>query len=362
MPISFPHLGTFTYVMQSIAQEMNRTDMVVPNKPTNRTKQIGARYSPEFICTPFKILLGSTIEVLERGAFEILGTLFVDYCRLGYYTPVMELILEDLGFDFEFMYLNYDQPIPFIQEMKRRSKGISYLGTARAFQIGWIKNRYLDIVEKYLNTYRAIEITKGTTEALAEDAYKLIIETRKMSSIRKLPKRIHKMFREQVDIDKKADPLKVGIVGELYAVIEPAINLDIIRRLNHLGVVVYNPISFTRWLDIGARCNIFKKLHFKEAIKKARPYVGYRMGGKTQESIGYTIMCKEKGFDGMVHLYPFTCMPEIIARSIIPQLSKDYNIPILSLVLDEHTGEAGLQTRLEAFVDLLDQKRKANDG
>ena len=35
-------------------------------------------------------------------------------------------------------------------------------------------------------------------------------------------------------------------------------------------------------------------------------------------------------------------------------------IPILSLVLDEHTGEAGLQTRLEAFVDLLDQKRKAN--
>ncbi|MHA1366360.1 MAG: CoA protein activase [Candidatus Heimdallarchaeota archaeon] len=361
MPISFPHLGTFTYVMQSIAQEMNRTDMVVPNKPTNRTKQIGARYSPEFICTPFKMLLGSTIEVLERGAYEILGTLFVDYCRLGYYTPVMELILEDLGFDFEFMYLNYDQPVPFIMEMKRRSRGVSYLGTARAFQVGWVKNRYLDIVERYLNTYRAIELSKGTTEAIAENCYKKIVEARKMRNIRKLPKMIHESFKE-VELDKKANPLKVGIVGELYAVIEPAINLDIMRRLNHLGVVVYNPISFTRWLDIGRRCNIFKKLDFKTAIEKAKPYVGYRMGGKTQESIGYTIMCKEKGFDGMVHLYPFTCMPEIIVRSIIPQLSKDYNIPILSLVLDEHTGEAGLQTRLEAFVDLLEQKRKANGG
>jgi len=58
-----------------------------------------------------------------------------------------------------------------------------------------------------------------------------------------------------------------------------------------------------------------------------------------------------------VHLYPFTCMPEIITRAIAPEISMKHDMPFLSLVVDEHTGEAGFQTRLEAFVDLL-QRRK----
>ena len=62
----------------------------------------------------------------------------------------------------------------------------------------------------------------------------------------------------------------------------------------------------------------------------------------------------------MIHLSPFTCMPEIIAKSILPQVSKDLNIPVLSITVDEHTGEAGVITRLEAFIDLL--KRNHQKG
>ncbi|NHJ87566.1 MAG: hypothetical protein FK734_19045 [Asgard group archaeon] len=352
MPISFPYLGSFTFVFESIARAMGRKDIVMPNKPTYKTKQLGARYSPEFICTPFKMILGTYLEVLEKGAYELVGTLFVDYCRLGYYTPVVELILEDLGYDFEFMYLNFNQPLDFIKEMKRRTEGLTYLGTARAFQIGWVKNRFIDLVDKYLNSYRAVEITKGSTEAVAEKAYRVIVETEGMCNIRKLRYVIPKMFSE-VEIDTKAHPLKVAVVGELYAVVEPAINLDVMKRLNELGVISETPITFTRWIDIGARMNIFKKKHFREAVKRAKPYVGYRLGGKTQESLGSIVMYKEENWDGVVHLYPFTCMPEIVTRSILPQVSKEHDIPVLSLVLDEHTGETGYQTRLEAFTELL---------
>ncbi|HUT80247.1 MAG TPA: hypothetical protein VMZ29_03515 [Candidatus Bathyarchaeia archaeon] len=360
MAISFPHVGSFTYVMESIVREMNRNDVVVPNKPTKRTKQLGAQYSPEFICTPFKMLLGSFIEVLEQGAHELVGTLFVDYCRLGFYTPIYELILEDMGFDFEFLYLNFDQPIGFIKEMKNRTKGLGYLDTIRAFQIGWVKNRRIDQIDKYLNSYRAVELSKGSTEAVAEEAYQLVVQTKGMKNIRKLRKIISNMFEETVEIDKKANPLKVCVLGELYAVVEPAINLYVMKRLNKLGVIADTPISFTRWIDIGARMNFFNKPEFKIEIKKAKPYVQYRLGGKTQESIGGIIDFKEKGWDGVIHLYPFTCMPEIITRSIIPQVSKDCDIPVLSLVVDEHTSETGYQTRVEAFVDLL-SRRKNNE-
>ena len=52
-----------------------------------------------------------------------------------------------------------------------------------------------------------------------------------------------------------------------------------------------------------------------------------------------------------------TCMPEIVSRSILPQIERDYSIPILYLIVDEQTGEAGFQTRLEAFVDYIGRDR-----
>ena len=60
---------------------------------------------------------------------------------------------------------------------------------------------------------------------------------------------------------------------------------------------------------------------------------------------------------------PFSCMPEIVAQNILPKVSRNENIPILELVLDEQTGKAGNITRIEAFVDLVMRKklRREND-
>jgi len=62
--------------------------------------------------------------------------------------------------------------------------------------------------------------------------------------------------------------------------------------------------------------------------------------------------------DGMIHIFPFTCMPELVAQTILTKVQKDLDIPILTLVIDEHTAMGGVETRLEAFVDLLERRRK----
>ncbi|MHA2357537.1 MAG: CoA protein activase [Candidatus Heimdallarchaeaceae archaeon] len=361
MSLSYPYLGTFSYALEAIARGMNRHDIIVPNEPTYKTKQLGSRHSPEFVCTPFKMLLGSIIEVLERGAYQIVATVFVDFCRLGCYSPLSDIILNDLEYDCELINLDWHQKAEFFSNFRKLTGDLSAVQAFQAFRKGWIKNRYVDLVDELLYSYGAVEITKGSAKNVAERAYQDIVHTQGMRNIRKLPKVIRTMFDKEVEIDKKARPMKVAILGELYAVIEPSINLYIMRRLNELGVVAHTPITFTRWIDLGKRLNFFKKQHHEKAIKLAKPYLGYRLGGKAQESIGGTIYYKNQGWDGVIHLYPFTCMPEIISRSILPQISKEYDIPVLSLVLDEHTGEAGLQTRLEAFVDLLERKRQEND-
>ena len=72
--------------------------------------------------------------------------------------------------------------------------------------------------------------------------------------------------------------------------------------------------------------------------------------------MGNSVTYARNNLDGIVHIAPFTCMPEIVAQSILKEVSQQEDIQILSLVFDEHTAEAGLMTRLEAFVDLLSRK------
>jgi predicted nucleotide-binding protein (sugar kinase/HSP70/actin superfamily) len=52
------------------------------------------------------------------------------------------------------------------------------------------------------------------------------------------------------------------------------------------------------------------------------------------------------------------CMPEIVSKSILPTISKDLDFPVMSLVVDDMTGEAGYITRIEAFIDLLERRRE----
>ncbi len=66
----------------------------------------------------------------------------------------------------------------------------------------------------------------------------------------------------------------------------------------------------------------------------------------------------KEGVDGVIHIFPFTCMPELVAQTILSKVQKDLHIPILTLIIDEHTGRGGVESRLEAFIDLLERRRR----
>jgi predicted nucleotide-binding protein (sugar kinase/HSP70/actin superfamily) len=53
-------------------------------------------------------------------------------------------------------------------------------------------------------------------------------------------------------------------------------------------------------------------------------------------------------------------MPESTVAPVLDAISEDYSLPVLRLVFDEHSGEAGVDTRLEAFVDILKRKKKGH--
>ena len=75
--------------------------------------------------------------------------------------------------------------------------------------------------------------------------------------------------------------------------------------------------------------------------------------------VGEYIDKAKAGFDGFVHEYPFTCMPEVTARTIITnKLKKIYDLPVIYFSFDEQSGMEGFRTRLEAFCDLMNSRRE----
>ena len=56
----------------------------------------------------------------------------------------------------------------------------------------------------------------------------------------------------------------------------------------------------------------------------------------------------------------FPCGPDSLVNEII--LRRVKGIPILNLVLDGQEGSAGLETRLESFVDIIKIKKEDQHG
>ena len=90
--------------------------------------------------------------------------------------------------------------------------------------------------------------------------------------------------------------------------------------------------------------------------KAALPYLKRDIGGDGWESVGEKVL-QAKEYDGLIHLAPFTCMPETVAQNIMSSTKE--NIPVLTVLCDEQLAKPGMLTRLEAFVDLLKHKQKS---
>jgi predicted nucleotide-binding protein (sugar kinase/HSP70/actin superfamily) len=122
------------------------------------------------------------------------------------------------------------------------------------------------------------------------------------------------------------------------------------------GVSIKRELSPSWWVKNTVLSPI--KLNSLNIRRASREYLPLYIGGHARECIGEAVLAKEKGFDGAIQIFPMGCMPEIVSKAILPTISKDKNFPILTLVVDEMTGEAGYVTRIEAFLDLLERRKE----
>ncbi len=361
--IGFAYMGTVPIVVKMLLEDLGHA-VIVPEVPTAKTLSLGTKYAPEFACMPLKIVLGTYIEVLERGADTIVTTGGVGPCRAGQYAQIQEAILRELGYDFEMIVLEPPRCniLDFLGKIRRLNAARkSWLGVYRDIMKAWHKLKALDEVERLSHWVRPRELRRGTTTSVYRRCLEWLDRARTIEEIDAARERALSALR-RVPIDESRDPLKVGIVGEIYVVVEPTANHNIEENLGHMGVQVERSIFMTGWTKENTVRDAEGMSHGEMIKRVASPYLPEMIGGHGQDSIGNTILYAKRGFDGVIQLAPFSCIPEIVARSILPRVSEDYDIPVLTFFLDEHSGEAGMITRLEAFVDLLERRRGARRG
>lgn len=142
---------------------------------------------------------------------------------------------------------------------------------------------------------------------------------------------------------RKKERLNIALLGHPYNVYDPYISMDIIDRLHKMGAGVTTAEHVPEKITRSYAARLPKKLFWT---------LGNRMIGAAFHYL------EQPGISGMVHLAAFGCGPDSMTGGIIERYAHSSGVPFLSLTLDEHTGEAGIMTRLEAFLDMV-QWRKA---
>lgn len=288
---------------------------VVASPPSNKAIiQHGLIYGVEEICFPVKVFLGHAFELL--GKVDLLFVPRMVSFHKGEYNCPKILGLPDLVRNI----FRVDREAIIDDEVNMRDRGIR----------GWWEG-FLNIGRRFTTNERRIAQALRRAEK-AHEEYR---------------KRLREGYLPENLIDGRA-PLpphrkKVVLLGHTYLLNDSYINMNIVRKIHDLGYSVITP-------DMVPEHRIRKALR---TIPKASFWT------ISNEIVG-TAFSYLKGQDpevqGFIHLVSFECGPDSLVGEVVERYLKREarSLPYLRLEIDEHTGEAGLVTRLEAFVDMME--------
>jgi len=135
---------------------------------------------------------------------------------------------------------------------------------------------------------------------------------------------------------------KIILISHPYNLYDEYVNLRIKERLERLGVV---PIFIEEIPN--SKSQIPNKFQIPNSNL---PSFHWEFAKEIMEKIDFILA---KKIDGAIEISSFACGCDAVLREFVEKKFKEKNIPFLYLVIDEHTGEAGFQTRLEAFIDTI---------
>ncbi|HUT76532.1 MAG TPA: hypothetical protein VM285_02540 [Polyangia bacterium] len=227
----------------------------------------------------------------------------------------------------------------------------SWTYTPRTFLGFWKFMKKLKVIEGWRRALLAVRpycADQAAATVLFEELIARLDETHGLLAIGRLGRRGIRRLRG-LPQDRSRSLPRVGIIGESYACIDGFTNRRVVERLNAMGIEAVSPISEYAFMSVVTR--LYYRTEAKR-IRLARRFFRAPGGGDSLLSAAHGLEMAES-CDGILHLYPFTCLPETSVRQVLAPYLLHRGVPYMHLSLDEQTAEEGLTTRLETFVDMV---------
>ena len=278
---------------------------VVVSGPSNaRTLEMGLKRCIDEVCFPLKTFFGHVESLLLDEVDTVLVPRLISLAKGRNLCPKFHL-LPDL-IEQSFPEINVIAPYVDLHHSKRDT----------------MEQHLIDVCEPML-----VEL----------DAWRLQSRDRIEASWRK-----DSLEEDGGDPARPAD-VTIAVLGHLYAERDPFLGMGVARQLKKLGVsVVHSPSPMPAGI-----CALEEDMYYESTVHTAR-------------SVEYHL---DRGVDGIVLLTYFACGPDSYgAETLLYRLrSKEVDVPVLRLILDEQTSAEGLATRLGTFVDVA-RHRKEKGG
>ncbi len=297
---------------------------VVISGPTNsRIVNLGIRAAVDEACLPVKLFFGHVLELADRADLLFLPRL-VSVERKAYICPKL-MGLPDM------IRHNFPELPPLIDvcfDQSRRPKSL---------------HRSLSEVGEYFTSDRR-RLEQAYTLAVARQAeYEACLQ----QGMRPEQALAHLAGGETWP-EPKPRALTIGVLGHPYTLYDAYLNQGILAKLEQAGATVVTP-------------EMLPPAAIRAGLSHLRKDLFWTLGRRV---LGAAYHClAAPGIDGIIHLTAFGCGPDSLVGELAElQAKRTDRIPFMLLNLDEHSGEAGLETRLEAFLDMLARRGDKNAG
>lgn len=304
--IAIPRMGnTYSHAIKQSLENLG-LNVQLPPKTTRKTINLGVKNSASMQCFPYKVTIGNFIEALDNGADTLLMYDSQGPCRLRHYYKLQELTLKNLGYNFEIYGVNGKNIIKTLRKLSGKS--------------------IIDVMkEVYFN----------------------------------FPKKLKKY--ESKNREWSEEKPNIGLIGEIFCSLDESTNYGLEDKIKSYGANPFNTVTLGDFLGgnlMGKKFNPFIKDEKKKYKREANKYFNGKVGGHAYENISNLLELIDRKVDGVVHITPLTCAPEVLAEPIINHICKQNKVPLLRVSLDENFAETHLEMRLETYCELIKMRRE----
>ncbi len=310
-------------------------EIIVSDFTTKNILDDGVKACVDEACLPVKLFHGHVINLKDR----------VDYLFIPRFTSVSrnEYVCPKFG-GLPDMIRHSIKGLPEIIDVEVNLRKSSSKAEEAALRVGKIFcNKKATIIEAYKKAHESYRAFRKLAKKgiLTGESFELYKETKVKKAESKENQYIERKSKSSKD---SLHALNIAVLGHVYNLYDNYINKDMLLKLQTENINVIT-IDMIDGKLIDEKAQYLTKRMFWNFGRKA-------YGSALQ-------LLEMDNLDGIIYIMSFGCGVDSFVCDVIERkVRQNSDIPFIVFTLDEHSGEAGMDTRLEAYIDMIRWRKR----